>query len=138
MLNPKNTLNIVGGLTRDPEVVGNNGNIIKFGLAVDYAANDKGSDNNSGYFDVTYFVSDNNDFVKRQVSEGKMKKGSQLHILGRLVQDRWTSSEDEGSKKMSKVSIVAEAITYSGSGSGAAGENNKPASFAQTTMPSEF
>lgn len=110
MIEGSNVVVISGGITKDPEVVGS-GAIAKLGLAVDYAANDKAG-GSTGYFDVTYFL--NNDesrnaaFVKKQISEGKMKKGSQISIVGRLVQERWTS--DEGNR--SKVVIVAESISY--------------------------
>lgn len=109
MIEGSNVVVISGGITRDPEVVGS-GAIAKLGLAVDYAANDKAG-GSTGYFDVTYFLNDdsrNAGFVKKQISEGKMKKGSQISIVGRLVQERWTT--DEGTR--SKVVIVAESISY--------------------------
>ena len=54
MIDPKNILNITGGVVSDPELV-NDGKIANFTLAVDYAGSEKGSDNNTGYFDVVYY-----------------------------------------------------------------------------------
>jgi single-stranded DNA-binding protein len=40
-----------------------------------------------------------------------MKKGSQIQLVGRLVQERW----QQESQNRSKVVIAAESITYAGS-----------------------
>ena len=108
MIEGSNVVVLSGGITKDPEVI--SGKVVKFSVAVDYAANDKGG-NSTGYFDVTYFLDDanrNSTFVKSQISDGKMKKGSQVSLVGRLVQERWTS--DEGNR--SKVTVIAESISY--------------------------
>lgn len=109
MLTPDNVINIIGGLVADPESP--TANIVKLRIGVDYAGSEKNSDNNSGYFDITYFT--NNDtsnakFVARQVSEGKLKKGSRVHVLGRLVQERWEGEKGKGQR----VVIYAEALSY--------------------------
>lgn len=110
MLDPRNVVNISGGLTADPEKPTEN--IVKFRIGVDYSGNDsKNHDNKSGYFDVTYFLNTktpNAEFVGRQISEGKLKKGSKVQILGRLLQERW---ESDG-RNASKVVIVAESLSY--------------------------
>jgi single-strand DNA-binding protein len=145
MMDAKNVVVLQGGLTRDPETA-NNGQILKLGLAVDYASNDK--DNRSGYFDVTYFFHDdpNSKFVKGQLDAGNLKKGSQLSIIGRLNQDRW---EQDGQKR-SRVIILAEAITYAGrkpqesDGNGAApaakamASSGPPTEEEMTIPPGEF
>lgn len=135
MIDPKNNVVVTGGLVADPEVI--NENIIKFRVAVDYAGNEKGSQNTSGYFDVTFYT--NNDenvrnakFVKGQIADGKMKKGSQVSLMGRLVQERWTTDD----KKGAKVVIVAEAVTYAGGNRPATADNS--GAPAQADLPSEF
>lgn len=109
MLDAKNTVNLTCGLVADPEMPVET--IAKFRVGVDYAASDKDSDNNSGFFDVTYYLNDgssNAEWVKRQISDGKLGKGSQVQVLGRLVQERWKTTEGN----RSKVVIVAESMTY--------------------------
>lgn len=127
MIEGSNVVVLSGGITKDPEVV--SGKVVKFSVAVDYAANDK-SGNSTGYFDVTYFLDDNNrnsSFVKGQIQDGKMKKGSQVNLVGRLVQERWTS--DDGNR--SKVSVIAETISYTKGGM------SKPASEGSSSSAGE-
>lgn len=118
MLDPKNIINITGGLTADPEIIAD-GKIVKLRLAVNYAGspnNTEDADNKSGYFDVTYYVNDkeapNTRFVLGQINDSKMKRGSQIQIIGRLHQDRFITKDE---RKAERVMIVAEAITYAGS-----------------------
>lgn len=113
MLDPQNLVTISGGIVSDPEVV--NDRILKIRLGVDYAGSEKDSDNNNGYFDIVYYLKDNNGFTNKnasfvagQISDGKMKKGSTVSIIGRLVHERW--KQDDQNK--SKVVIVAEHMTY--------------------------
>lgn len=143
MIDPKNTVNLTCGIVVDPEVISDK--IIKFRVAVDYSASDKGSDNNSGYFDIVYYISDtsNSKFVANQVSQGKMKKGSQIQILGRLVQERYKSQDDS---PRSRVVVTAEAISYAGSAkpqtsSGLSGDSLPSSSAPKqsySSVPSEF
>jgi single-stranded DNA-binding protein len=142
MIDPKNTVLITAGIVSDPEIVAN-GNIAKFRVAIDYAGSEKGSPASSGYFDVVYYLKDGSDFasknaafVSKQISESKMKKGSQVQVLGRLVQERW---QQEGSNR-SKVVVVAESMTYVGSYSQS---DKKPSSGSSTasgsvSVPDEF
>jgi single-stranded DNA-binding protein len=144
MLDPKNSVNITAGIVSDPEVVAN-GNIIKLRVAIDYAGNEKGTGTTSGYFDVVYYLKDGNDFasknaafVSKQINEGKMKKGSQLQILGRLVQERWT----QDNQNRSKIVVVAEAMTYVGSSYQKNGESSSSSGGAakqsSNNVPDEF
>ena len=119
MIDGKNICVLTGGICSDIETFGNG--ILKFRLAMDWAGQEKDSDNRSGYFDVTFFSknptgpeysSQNAEFVARQMSEGKMKKGTQIQLLGRLVQDRFQTKEGTAAQR---VVIVAESITYAGS-----------------------
>lgn len=133
MLDPQNLVNISGGVVADPEVI--NDNILKMRVAIDYAGSEKNSDNKSGYFDVVYYLKDQNgftnknaSFVATQVAEGKMKKGSSVAIIGRLLQERWKQDE----KSASKVVIVAEHVTY-----GQRSSNNNSGSTASSAKTTE-
>jgi single-stranded DNA-binding protein len=140
MLDPQNLVNISGGVVADPDII--NDNILKLRVALDYAGSEKNSDNKSGYFDVVYYLKDqtgfankNASFVSNQIAEGKMKKGSSVSIIGRLLQERWKQDE----KNQSKVVIVAEHITYgqrsnsNGNGNGTA--KSSDASVATSSVP---
>ena len=117
MIDPKNTINLTAGIIADPELVAN-GNIAKFRIAVDYAGSEKGSGISAGYFDVVYYLKDGSDFANKnasfvagQINGGKMKKGSQIQLIGRLVQERWQQED----VNRSRVVIVAESVSYVGS-----------------------
>lgn len=145
MIDPKNIINITGGVVADPELV-NDGKIANFTLAVDYAGSEKGSDNNTGYFDVVYYLKDgsafaskNASFIHGQISESKIKKGARLSIVGRVVQQRWKQDD----KTRTKIVIVAEHIAYavtagakSASSSTASSDSKEPASA--TSVPDSF
>lgn len=142
MIDPRNNVNLTFGVVADPEIVGNNDNILKLRVAVDYAGSEKGG-STTGYFDVTYYL-DNDDnsrnakFVKSQIDAGNIKKGTQLQLIGRLVQERW-SSED---KKGQRVTIIAESLTYAGSAPKKDGESSGSSSSASASssgnIPSEW
>lgn len=145
MIDPKNTVSITAGVVADPELVAN-GNIAKLRIAVDYAGSEKGSGMSSGYFDVVYYLKDGSDFasknaafVSKQINELKMKKGAQIQILGRLVQERW----QQDNQNRSKVVIVAEAISYAGSSyqknsSSSSSDSTESKKVASSLIPDEF
>lgn len=137
MLDPQNLVTISGGLIADPEMVAN-GKIMKVRLGVDYAGSDKDSDNNSGYFDVVYYLKDGNGFVNKnasfvnsQVEASKMKKGSTVSIIGRLVQERWKQDD----QNRSRIVIVAEHLTY-GQRAGAKGDSTTSSSSSNSSATS--
>lgn len=147
MLDPQNLVNMSGGIVADPEVI--NDNILKLRVAVDYSGSEKGSDNKSGYFDVVYYLKDNGNFINKnasfvagQVSDGKMKKGSSVSLIGRLVQERWKQDE----RSASKVVIVAEHLTYgqrgsgntAGSGAATGSGQSAPKEAATSSIPQSF
>jgi len=145
MVDPRNIGTLVGGLVEDPKRVGNDGQVLKLTIGVDRAGNDQNSDNNSGYFDLTYFLnskenSNNASFVKSQLESGNLSKGSQVHIVYSLQHDRW---EKDGEKR-SKVGLIAEAITYYGAKRDleSNGHSSAPASqqkaVADNSVPHEF
>lgn len=135
MIDPKNLVNLTCGIVADPEFV--NDNILKMRVAVDYGGSEKGG-STSGYFNVTYYLSGDNpknaDFVRNQVKDGKMKKGSQITLTGRLCQERWT--DDNGNRE--KVVIVAEGITYAGGGRPAEATTGTAGGTAVIAAPGDF
>lgn len=142
MIDPKNTVILTAGVIADPELVAN-GNIAKIRIAVDYAGSEKGSGMSSGYFDVTYYLKDGSDFANKnasfvagQISNGKMKKGSQIQIVGRLVQERW----QQDNQNRSKVVIAAESITYAGSSYAKkdSSESGSKSASVSANVPDEF
>ena len=145
MIDPKNILNITGGLVADPELV-NDGKIANFTLAVDYAGSEKGSDNNTGYFDVVCYLKDgssfaskNASFIHGQISESKIKKGARLSIVGRIVQQGWKQDD----KTRTKIVIVAEHVAYAvsaGTKGAATSTNSSDAKepVAASSVPDSF
>lgn len=144
MLDAKNVVSISGGVVSDPEII--NDKIAKFRIAIDYAGSEKGSQNNSGYFDVTYYLKDGSDFannnakfIHSQITSGKMKKGSPIQLIGRLVQERW----QQDNNNRSRVVIVAESISYaassySKSSSDSESESSSSSSAASSSVPNQF
>lgn len=142
MIDPRNTVILTAGIISDPELVAN-GNIAKFRIAVDYAGSEKGAGSSSGYFDVVYYLKDGSEpasknatFVIGQLQNNKMKKGSQVQLVGRLVQERW---QQDGQNR-SKTVIVAEALTYAGSNFQKTEGSSKSEGSATTSssIPDEF
>lgn len=126
MMDPRNVVTISGGVVADPERPSDK--VVKFRLAVDYAGREKDSEDRSGYFDVVYYINDenpNSKFVTGQLAAGNLKKGSGISVVGRLEHDRFKTKEGT---KTSRVQIIADAISYwgrkpqesSGSGNGGA------------------
>jgi len=66
MIDPKNVITLTGAVVSDPELVLEK--IAKFRVAIDYAGSEKGSQNNSGYFDVVYYLKDGNDFASKNAN----------------------------------------------------------------------
>ncbi len=139
MIDPRNMINVTGGVVSDAEMI--NDKILKFRLAVDYAGSEKGSDNTSGYFDVVYYLKDgsnfsskNSSFIHAQVTAGKMKKGAKIQIVGRLVQERWR--QDEANR--SRVVVVAEHISYAASAGTGSKSSDAPAASSSAGIPDSF
>jgi hypothetical protein len=139
MLDPKNVVTLTAGIVADPEII--NERIAKFRVAVDYAGSEKGSQSTSGYFDITYYLKDNDGFVNKnasfihgQITGGKMKKGSQISIIGRLLQERW----QQDNQNRSKIVVVAEHVAYAGNAAPKGEGSSKPEATASSSVPSEF
>lgn len=140
MIDVKNFGHLTGGLVADPELMGNDNNVVRMRVAADYAGKDRSnSDNRTGYFNVTMFLNDDNQntrFVKDQINKGNLKKGSQVEILYRLQQDRW---ESDG-KKQQNVTLIAESMTYAGSANreANAGGSTQQVSEQSADIPEAF
>jgi hypothetical protein len=139
MLDPKNVINLTAGVVADPEII--NDKIAKFRVAVEYAGSEKGSQSTAGYFDITYYLKDSEGFVNKnasfihgQITGGKMKKGSQISIIGRLLQERW----QQDNQNRSKVVVIAEHIAYAASSAPKSSENKSESSSTNTSVPEEF
>jgi single-stranded DNA-binding protein len=140
MLDPKNMVTLTAGIVADPEVI--NDKIAKFRIAIDYAGSEKGSQSTSGYFDVTYYLKDANGYVNKnasfihnQITDGKMKKGSQVSIIGRLVQERW----QQDNSNRSKVVIIAEHMAYAANSSPKSSDASSGSpKTANASVPEEF
>lgn len=119
MASSVNSVVLLGNLTRDPELkYAQNGTAIcDIGIALNYTRG-KGDERKEevSFIDVTAFG-------KNAENAGEyLKKGRQVIIEGRLQQERWESQEG---KKMSKVKVIAERITFVG------GKQDTPAPTAQ-------
>lgn len=135
MIDVRNFGHLTGGLVADPELLGNDGNVVRMRVAADYAGKDRDDANNrTGYFNVTMFLNEDNSntkFVKDQIQKGNLSKGSQVEILYRLQQDRW---ETDG-KRQQSVGLIAESLTYAGSSNR---ESNTATSTQQTTQAADI
>jgi hypothetical protein len=123
----------------DPEII--NDKIAKFRVAVEYAGSEKGAQSTAGYFDITYYLKDSDGFVNKnasfihsQITGGKMKKGSQISIIGRLLQERW----QQDNQNRSKVVVIAEHIAYAASSSPKSSDSKSETTSSNTSVPEEF
>lgn len=141
MLDPKNMVTLTAGVVADPEII--NDKIAKFRIAIEYAGSEKGSQSNVGYFDVTYYLKDANGFINKnasfvhgQITGGKMKKGSQISIIGRLVQERW----QQDNQNRSKIVVVAEHVAYASNGGSKSSDSSGESApkQANASVPEEF
>ncbi len=138
MIDPRNVVSITAGVVADPELI--NDKIAKLRVAIDYAGSEKGATASSGYFDVVYYLKDgdnfgskNAKFVHTQIVDKKMKKGSQIQLIVRLVQERWQQED----VNRSRVVIVAESISYVGSAAPKTAEKSDSSSESKF-IPDQF
>lgn len=97
-----NRLEIIGRLTRDPEVrVTQDGQttIARFGIAVDR----RGKDQKADFFNVTAFNK------TAQFAEKYLKKGTKIAIGGHLQQDEYTNRDGQ---KVTAVIIIADEVEF--------------------------
>ena len=136
MIDARNCGNLTAGIVIPPEtIVMNGGKIVKLRVAVPFAGSEKGSEDNRGFFDVTYYAREtesNAKFVLSQIEAGNFKPGTTLQILYRLQQERWEGPEG---KKGNKVVLVAESISYAGGNSTTTKEENVA---SEVSLPDKF
>lgn len=105
-----NRVILLGNLTRDPELkyTPQGQAVCEFGLALNerYKNKQTGQDVEKVHFiDITCWGR------TAEVAAEYLKKGSQVHIEGKLQQDRW---EDAQGGKRSKVKVTCEQLTFVG------------------------
>jgi single-strand DNA-binding protein len=128
-----NKVMLLGNLTRDPELryTPQGAAVCEFSLALNRSYTNKQTGQK---VEEVSFI----DCVcwgrTAEISAEYLKKGRQVFVEGRLTQDRW---ESQDGKKMSKVRVTAEQVTFVGSrpageggGSGGAAKGGAPAAGA--------
>lgn len=105
-----NRVILLGNLTRDPELryTPQGTAVCEFGLALNesYTNKQTGQKTEKVHFiDITCWGKTG------EVAAQYLKKGSQVHIEGKLQQDRW---EDDNGQKRSKVKVTCEQLTFVG------------------------
>jgi len=119
-----NKVMLLGNLTRDPELryTPQGAAVCEFALALNRVYTNKQSGQR---VEEVHFV----DIVAwgrtAELVAEYLKKGRQAFVEGRLTQDRWESPEG---KKMSKLRVTAESVTFVGSRP--PGEGGKPSPAA--------
>ena len=108
-----NQVNLMGNLTRDPELRYTPQGVAVCDLAL--AVNNKFTKKNGEKVDEVVFVDITCWNKLAENAAEYLKKGRPLFVSGRLAQDRW---EEEGTgKKRSKLRVVAESLQFLGTGS---------------------
>ena len=112
-----NKVMLLGNLTRDPELryTPQGAAVCEFSLALNRSYTNKQTGQRVD--EVSYI-----DCVAwgrtAETSAEYLKKGRQVFVEGRLTQDRWESQEG---KKMSKIRVTCEQVTFVGSRPGGPG-----------------
>lgn len=123
-----NSVNIIGNLTRDPELRHTPGGtaVAKLGVAVNSKIKDASGEwtEKANFVDVTCFGK------LAEVVCAHLEKGRQVGVSGRLDYSSWEAQD--GSKR-SKLEVVANEVKFLGGGQGGgSGQSSAP---AQTEMP---
>ena len=109
-----NKVMLLGNLTRDPELryTPQGSAVCEFALALNHVYTNKQTGQKVeevSFIDIVAWGR------TAELCAEYLKKGRQVHVEGRLKQDRWESPEG---KKMSKVRVTAEAVTFVGARTG--------------------
>jgi len=121
-----NKVMLLGNLTRDPELryTPQGAAVCEFSLALNRSYTNKQTGQRVD--EVSYI-----DCVAwgrtAEISAEYLKKGRQVFVEGRLTQDRW---ESQDGKKMSKIRVTCEQVTFVGSRPGG-GEGGAPGGKGQ-------
>jgi single-stranded DNA-binding protein len=84
--------------------------------------------------DGSGYTSKNASFIHGQVQNSKIKKGTKLHLVGRLVQERWR--QDDANR--SRIVIVAEHAAYAATGGTGTAKTGEATSSPSTSVPDSF
>ena len=126
-----NKVMLLGNLTRDPELryTPQGAAVCEFSLALNRSYTNKQT--GQRVEEVSYI-----DCVAwgrtAEISAEYLKKGRQVFVEGRLTQDRWESQEG---KKMSKVKVTCEQVTFVGSRPGGAAAGGEGAASKGAPAP---
>lgn len=107
-----NKVLLIGNLTRDPELryTPAGAPVSEFGLALNESYKNKQT---GQVTEKVHFI----DIVcwgrTAEVAAEYLKKGSQVHIEGKLTQDRW--QDETSGQNRSKVKVTCERVTFIGS-----------------------
>jgi len=136
MIDTRNHGYLCGGIVADPEKVAD-GKLIKIRLAVDYAGYDKDNvENKTGYFNLVGFLGSDDPaskFLISQTEAGNLKKGSQIAVVYRLKDSRWSQDDN----RRSSTDLYIEAISYYGNKSPNQDSKNSENSSSETTPASD-
>lgn len=113
-----NQVNIIGNLTRDPEVrhSASGTAMAKLGLAI----NRKYKDKAGNMVEDTTFVDVDTFGRTAEIAGQYLRKGRQVLITGRLKLDQW--DDKNTGQKRSRLGVVAESVQFIG-GRGDGGDN---------------
>jgi single-strand DNA-binding protein len=116
-----NKVMLIGNLTRDPELRYTPGGaaVSEFALALNESYKNKQTGQMTEkvhFIDITCWGR------TAEVAAEYLKKGTQVHIEGKLTQDRW---DDQASgQKRSKIKVTCERLTFVGSKANGAGASS--------------
>jgi single-strand DNA-binding protein len=125
-----NKVLLIGNLTRDPELKYTPGGaaVAEFGLALNESYKNKQTGQMTEkvhYIDIVCWAR------TAEIASEYLKKGSPVHIEGKLTQDRW---QDQASgQNRSKIRVTCERLTFLGgkqNGAGGGGGQGAPAEGA--------
>lgn len=131
MMDARNLGVLTCGIVADLETAAD-GKILKLRLGADWAGtNSEDREDRKGYFDGIYWLNVDNAnvaFVKKQMAEGNMKKGSSIVIAYRLSQSRYLTKDGV---KSSRVELVIDSINWAGQGQRPVDAETTPAAGEQ-------
>lgn len=121
----------------DPEVkeISGGRKLVTFNIGVPGAKDDqvKGERYATAWFNVAYFASGSDDFVVRQVTEGKMRKGTSVSFIGEITQRTFEGANGSAVG----TNFQAAKISYgSGGGSSSDGESSSNSGGAEASSSS--
>lgn len=126
-----NKITLAGHLTRDPELVGNAGNICKFGIACNHKWTTKDGEKKDEvlFVDCTAFGKTGETMHKH------LSKGRAVLIEGRLRLEQW---ENDAGEKRSKHTVTVESFIFLGSKDDGEKDEDRPAKKTKAAPKKEI